>query len=175
MDRLLNAIKAHSGAQDASAGQPRFGVVTSVDPAKGTARVQLQPDGVLTGWLPVLSPWVGAGWGMSCPPSPGDQVLVVPQEGDAEHGVVVARAWSASVRPPATPVGELWLTHRSGSYLRLLNDGTISVRGDLRVEGEVFDRRGSLDGLRQVFNRHRHPDPQGGITGLPDPMDVGGG
>ena len=54
MDRLLNAIKAHSGAQDAAAGQPRFGTVTSVDPAAATARVQLQPDGVLTGWLPVL-------------------------------------------------------------------------------------------------------------------------
>jgi len=59
MDRFLNAIKAHTGAQDAAAGQPRFGVVTSVDPAAGTARVQLQPDGVLTGWLPVLSPWAG--------------------------------------------------------------------------------------------------------------------
>ena len=175
MDRLLNAIKAHSGAQDAAAGQPRFGVVTSVDPAAGTARVQLQPDGVRTGWLPVLSPWVGAGWGLSCPPSPGDQVLVLPQEGDAEHGVIAGRAWSAQAAGPATPVGELWLTHKSGSYLRLLNDGTVSVRGDLRVEGDVYDRHGSLDGLRQKYNRHRHGDPQGGVTGVADALDQKGG
>ena len=67
MDQLLNALKAQSAAQDATAGQPRFGVVSSVDPATGTARVQLQPEGVLTGWLPVLSPWVGAGWGIEPP------------------------------------------------------------------------------------------------------------
>jgi hypothetical protein len=171
MDRLLNAIKAHSGAQDAAAGQPRFGKVTSVDPREGTVRVQLQPEGVLTGWLPVLSPWVGAGWGLSCPPSPGDQVLVLPQEGDAENGVVAGRAWSQDVGVPNTPVGELWLTHRSGSYLRLLNDGTVAVRGDLHVDGDVYDRHGSLEQLRGHYNQHTHPDPQGGTTGLPRPQD----
>ncbi len=171
MDSLLNAIRGQSAAQDAAWGQPAFGVVTSVDPAAGTVRVQLQPEGVLTGWLPVLSPWVGAGWGMSCPPSPGDQVLVLPQEGSAEHGVVAARCWSAKAPAPGTPVGELWLTHRSGSHLRLLNDGTVSVKGDLHVEGDVYDRQGSLDRLRQRYNQHRHGDPQGGIvskTELPD-------
>ena len=171
MERLLNALKGQAAAQDASAGQPRFGTVTSVDPQAGTARVRLQPDGVLTGWLPLLSPWVGAGWGMSCPPSPGDQVLVIPQEGDAEHGSVVARAWSVEAGAPATPVGELWLTHRSGSWVRLLNDGTVSVRGDLHVDGQVFDRHGSLDQFRQHYNQHRHPDPQGGMTGVPQPQD----
>jgi len=170
---LLNALKAHSAGQDASVGQPRIGVVTSVDASRGTARVQLQPDGVLTGWLPVLSPWVGAGWGMSCPPAPGDQVLVLPQEGDAEHGVIAGRAWSAAAPGPETPVGELWLTHRSGSYLRLVNDGTVRVRGDLHVEGDVFDRVGALDRLRQVYNRHTHTDPQGGRTGPSSPRDEG--
>lgn len=171
MDRVLNAMRAQAAAQDLAQGQPRYGVVSSVDPAAGTARVVLQPDGVLTGWLPVLSPWVGAGWGMTCPPSPGDQVLVLPQEGDAEHGAVVARAWSSKAPPPATPVGELWLTHRSGSYLRLLNDGTVSVRGDLHVQGDVYDRVGPLDRLRQAYNRHKHADPQGSVVGKTDAQD----
>lgn len=171
MDRLLNALKAQSGAQDATAGQARFGVVTSVDPKAGTARVQLQPEGVLTGWLPVLSPWVGAGWGMSCPPSTGDQVLVLPQEGDAEHGMIAARSWSRGMAPPATPVGELWLTHKSGSFIRLLNDGTVSVKGDLHVDGDVYDRHGSLAQLRGHYNQHKHADPQGGTTAPPNPLD----
>ena len=171
MDRLLNALKAQSAAQDALAGQPRFATVTSVDPAAGTVRVKLQPEGVLTGWLPVLSPWVGAGWGLSCPPSPGDQVLVLPQEGDVEHGIVAGRSWSEGAATPATPVGELWLSHKSGSYLRLLNDGTVSVRGDLRVEGDVYDRHGSLAALRGHYNEHRHGDPQGGSTTPPSPQD----
>ena len=171
MDRLLNAIRMQSAAQDAQGAQPRYGVVTSVDPVAGTARVLLQPDGVLTGWLPVLSPWVGAGWGMTCPPSPGDQVLVLPQEGDAEQGAVVARAWSNKARPPATPLGELWLTHRSGSYLRLLNNGTVSVRGDLHVQGDVYDKIGPLDRLRQAYNQHLHADPQGGKVSKTDTQD----
>ncbi len=171
MDRLLNAFRGQAAAQDSGLGQPRFGVVSSVDPANGSVRVRLQPDGLVTGWLPVLSWWVGAGWGASCPPSPGDQVLVVPQEGDVTQGAVVARGWSEASPAPATPVGELWLTHRSGSYLRLLNDGTVSVRGDLHVEGDVFDRRGSLDRLRQHFNQHQHADPQGGLTDTAKPQD----
>ena len=171
MDRLLNALKGHSGAQDAATGQPRFGTVTSVDPAAATVRVQLQPEQVLTGWLPLLSPWVGAGWGLSCPPSPGDQVLVLPQEGNAENGVVIGRAWSQSATAPATPVGELWITHQSGSYVRLLNDGTIAVEGDLHVNGDVYDKHGSLAALRGHYNEHRHTVPQGGTTGVPNPQD----
>ncbi len=171
MDRLLNAFKAHSGAQDAATGQPRFGKVTSVDPQLGTVRLQLQPEGVLTGWLPVLSPWVGTGWGLSCPPSPGDQVMIVAQEGDAENGVVIGRAWTQDASIPNTPVGELWLTHKSGSYVRLLNDGTIAIKGDLHVNGDVYDRHGSLAQLREHYNEHAHSDPQGGTTAPPSPQD----
>ena len=171
MDQFLNALKAQSGAQDAASGRTRFGVVTSVDPEAGTARVTLQPEGVLTGWLPLLSPWVGAGWGMSCPPAPGDQVMVLPQEGDAEHGLIAARTWSKSSAAPATPVGELWLTHKSGSFIRLLNDGRVAVKGDLHVNGDVYDRHGSLAQLRNHYNMHVHSDPQGGLTAIPDKQD----
>ena len=171
MDGFLNALRGQSGAQDQGVGQARFGVVTSVDPQAGTARVKLQPEGVLTGWLPVLSPWAGAGWGVSCPPTPGDQVLVLPQEGDAEHGLIIARAWSRDSSAPATPVGELWLTHKSGSFVRLVNDGTVRVKGDLHVDGHVFDQHGSLAQLRDHYNAHRHPDPQGGVTERPSPLD----
>ena len=98
-------------------------------------------------------------------------MLVVPQEGDAEHGLIVARGWSRAMAAPATPVGELWLTHRSGSHVRLLNDGTVSVRGDLHVEGDVYDRHGSLAQLREHYNSHTHVDPQGGKTSEPLPQD----
>ena len=115
MERFLNAIKAQSAALDRGTAQPRFATITSVDPTRPAARVTLQPEGVLSGWLPILSPWVGNGWGMSCPPSPGDQVLVLAQEGDAEHGIIVGRAWSDSARTPQAPSGELWLVHQSGA------------------------------------------------------------
>src|SRR5882672_10845701 len=117
MDRILNIIKQHAGALDQGGSQPRFAIVTSVNPTNATAKVTLQPEGVLSGWLPVLAPWVGGGWGLYCPPSPGDQVLILAQEGDAEHGIIIGRAFSDTLAPPATPVGELWLVHKVGSFI----------------------------------------------------------
>jgi phage gp45-like len=171
MERLLNIVKQHAGAMDQGGSQPRFGTVTSVDPTTATARVKLQPEGVLSGWLPVLSPWVGSGWGMYCPPSPGDQVLVLAQEGDAEHGIIVGRAFSNTQIPPATPVGEFWLVHSSGSFIKLQSDGTIQMHGDLHVAGDVYDAEGSLSRLRGHYDAHIHTDSRGGttsVTNLPD-------
>jgi phage gp45-like len=167
VDSFLNVLKAQGASQDQSLGMPRFGVVTSVNPSAAVVRVTLQPEGVLTGWLPFLSPWVGNGWGLICPPSPGDQVLVLPQEGDAEHGLVVAATWSAQTPPPAAPSGEFWLVHRSGSFLKLQNDGTIQIKGDLHVAGDVYDQHGPMSSLRNHYNLHVHP-PYTGKSNLPD-------
>jgi len=156
METFLNAIKAQAGAMDQSMAQPRFGLVASVDPMHATARVRLQPEDVLTGWLPILSPWVGAGWGLACPPSPGDQVFILAQEGDADHGVIAGRAFSDTAGSPAAEVGELWLVHKSGSFVKLLNDGSVRVKGHLHVDGDVFDQHGSLAQLRSHYNLHVH-------------------
>lgn len=166
MDAFFNALKSQAGAMDQATGQARFGLVTSVDPRNMTARVTLQPENVLTGWLPVLSAFVGAGWGLVCPPSPGDQVLVLPQEGDAEHGVIVGRAYSDAARAPEAEAGEFVLIHKSGSFLKLMNDGTVQVKGDLHVDGDISDRHGSLAQLRAHYNTHRH-----GGGALPSPQD----
>jgi uncharacterized protein involved in type VI secretion and phage assembly len=171
MERLLNIIKQHAGALDQGGSQPRFATVTSVNPGAATAKVTLQPEGVLSGWLPVLSPWVGNGWGIYCPPSPGDQVLVLAQEGDAEHGIVIGRAFSNAQMPPSAPVGELWLMHNSGSCIKLQNDGKIQMHGDLYVEGDIYDRQGSLSRLRGRYDGHTHTDSRGGTTTGPNQQD----
>jgi phage baseplate assembly protein gpV len=173
MDRFINALKAHAGALDTTQGRPRFGLIVSVDPQRYAARVLLQPEGVMTGWLPVLSPWVGAGWGVVAPPVPGQQVLVLPQDGDGEHGVIIGGAWSDAQSAPNAPVGELWLVHQSGSFIKLVADGTVRVRGDVYVDGDVYDRHGSLDRLRRNYDTHAHGGVQSGgastsVTNAPD-------
>ena len=183
MDQLLNALKAQSSSLDRAQAQPRFALVVSVDPARYAARVALQPEGVLTGWLPILSGWVGPGWGITCPPSPGDQVLVLAQEGDADNGVIIGSSFSDVARCPGAPRGELWLVHSSGSFLKLLNDGTVQLKGDLHVTGNVFssgdvlaagelvDGRGALSHLRSDYDLHTHGVPQGGRTEVPSLQD----
>lgn len=171
IDRLSNAIKSHAANLDLSNGQIRFGTITSVNFNNSTARVTIQPDGVLSGWLPVLSQWVGNGWGMVCPPSPGDQVLLVPQEGDIEHGIIIGRSFSNKQQPPAAPIGEFWLVHQTGSFLKLCNDGTIRVNGDVHVNGNVYDQHGSMADLRSHYNSHTHHVPPNNISSIPSPLD----
>ncbi len=174
MDHFLNLLKGQAQVLDQAAAQPRLAVVSSVDTVSFSARVLIQPEGVLSGWLPIATAWVGNGWGMACPPAPGDQVVVLWQEGDAEHGILVARLWSGVATPPAAAVGEFWLVHGSGSFLKLRNDGTIESSagtwthtGDLHVTGNVSDEHGTLADLRAHYNEHTHP-PSGAAA---SPMD----
>jgi hypothetical protein len=170
-DRFSNVLKSYAASLDVSLGQEKFATVASVNPANSTARVLLQPDNVLSGWLPVLSQWAGNGWGMICPPSPGDQVLVVPQEGNIEQGIIAGRCFSDKQAAPVAPVGEFWLVHQTGSFLKLCNDGTIRIGGDLHVQGDIYDRTGPLSGLRAHYNAHTHRVPPNSTSSSPTPTD----
>lgn len=177
MERFWNMVKARAGGLDGLAGVARFGLVTSFDPNTYAARVMIQPENVLSGWLPVLSNWVGNGWGFAAPLTPGDQVLVLSQEAESEHGVIIGSVWSAVDKPVPVPSGELWLQHQSGSFIKLENNGTISIQasqvtitGDLIVSGDVSDQNtvhGTVANLRAAHDGHTHPDAQGGHTGTP--------
>jgi len=171
MQRLRDVIKSQAGALDRTMGQPRFGIVTSFNQLNYTARVTLQPEGTISGWLPVLSPWTGGGWGMVCPLAAGDQVLVIPQEGNAEHGVIVGRSYSNLSAPPQPPSGEMWIVHSSGASIQLKANGTVAIAGDLHVAGDVYDSHGSLSHLRGIYNTHVHNTLAGGTTSAPNIMD----
>jgi hypothetical protein len=177
MDQFWNMVKASAAGLDGQGGAARFGLVSSFDPNAYAVRVLIQPENVLSGWLPIVSSWVGAGWGMAAPLTPGTQVLVLAQEGDAEHGVVLGAVWSAVDAPMPAPAGELWMRHQSGSFVKLLNDGTIGMQasvvritGDLVVTGDISDKsgvHGTLEALRDAYDKHQHIDSKGGITSVP--------
>lgn len=133
---LFNTMVARAASEAArsSVARPRRAVVDSYNPNSFTARVRFQPDDVLSGWMPIASPWVGNGWGMFCAPSQGDQVEVSFQEGGHEAGSVIGRFFGAKNSPrvpalgnAAPPAGEFWLVHQTGSRLRLLNNGDVEL------------------------------------------------
>lgn len=134
--RLVNALAMRSAAMDAQTGQHRWGTVQSVDPVRYVAKVLLQPESVLTGWLPILSPWVGSGFGAVSPPVQGQQVGVIADNGDHEHGIIIGGTWSqssAAPQPPSTPgganaavkPGEWAAFAQNGNYVRLSADGSV--------------------------------------------------
>lgn len=170
MDRFVAGLMQHAGDLDGQRAQPRWGTVQSVDPATGTARVLIQPEGVLSGWLPVLSPVVG-GAQIIAPLTQGEQVFMVPDTGDANSYVIMGMSFSGLARPSQLPAevgggntavrpGEVALVAAGGAMIRL-SGTTIFMRGNLIVDGDVSDKHGSLDRLRGNYNAHRH---SGGTT-----------
>lgn len=134
MHNLLNTLRAASQQAAQTTATTRQGVVTNYDPDAYAIRVMLQPDNILTGWLPLKSPWVGNGWGLFCPPGIGDLVEIDYQEGAVGAGSVGWRFYNDDDRPLPCPSGEFWLVHQSGSLLKFHNDGGVELvtAGDLR-------------------------------------------
>jgi hypothetical protein len=127
-------MRQESQRVTAAISMVRAGVVTgSIDPVRQTARVLLQPEGILTGYLPIHYPWVGNGWGMVCPPVPDQVVDVHFQQGGKEAGYISLRAYSSKTVPPPAPAGEFWLVHQSGSLFKMHNDGSVEVSANTNM------------------------------------------
>lgn len=186
MDRYVAAINRAAQQAAASVPQGRFGLVQSVDGARAAARVLIQPEGVLTGWLPIMMASAGSGWGAMTVPGLGDMAFLVPDAGSQDY-VIVGFGHNDQRRPASVPAaigggaapakaGEVVLTHSTGTVLRLADDGSVYIRGavniegDLKVSGEIRDlngTRGTIDDLRAAYDGHTHSDPQGGSVGPP--------
>jgi len=134
MHAFRNRMRAEAAAVHQTFGAGRWATVTS---SRSTdtgyaVKVLIQPEGVQTTWIPVLSQMVGNGWGIVCPPNQGQQVFIEPVNGSGDEYVVTGMAYSLKTRPPqpgGNPVapGEIALVHQTGSFLKLHNDGSIDV------------------------------------------------
>jgi hypothetical protein len=144
---LRNQMRQEAQRATSDLTLPRMGIVTNYDPDRYAARVKLQPEGIMTGYLPVTSPWVGNGWGFYAPPNIGDVVEVHFQQGGKEAGFIVNRFYSTKTKPVSVQSGEFLLRHKSGSFIRFTNNGDviISAARDLIQHGGrryVFDANG---------------------------------
>lgn len=176
IDHLLSIIRREAARTVSQMrATSRNAIVDTFDPKTYACRVRFQPENTLSGWLPVLSQWIGNGWGLFSPVTPGDQVLVEFQQGDGyglyEKGQVTGRFFGAVNRPLNVQSGEFWLVHKSGTAFKLTNDGKVTINGT--VEIDVGNVAGTLHQLMTdlamaVYNGHTHSDPQGGNTGVPN-------
>jgi len=154
----------------------RIGIVDGYDPTNYAARVRLQPEDVATGWLPIMAPQVGNGFGVYAPPNIGDQVVVAFQEGGHEAGIVLGSLYSAEDRPLEVPAGQVWIVSQAGLALRIAEDrleivapGGVAITGNVTVNGAVTAtddvKAGSIS-----LKTHRHANSGGtGTGGAPVP------
>ena len=130
---LQNIMRREAARQGTGRSLPRRGTISSYDPAKYAAKVIVQPEGYETGFIPIGSDWVGNGWGLFAGPTPGDEVEINYQEGGKNAPYIGKRFYGNLAQPLPVPSGEFWLVHKSGSFLKFKNDGSVSLNtaGDL--------------------------------------------
>ena len=133
INRLRNHMRQEAQRAVADVSMPRAGVVTNYDPTRYCARVQIQPEEILTGYLPITSMWVGNGWGMYSPPSIGEVVDVHFHQGGKEAAYIVGRFYSAQTKPVTVQSGEFWLVHQTGSTVKLASDGSLTVSANTNM------------------------------------------
>jgi Type VI secretion system/phage-baseplate injector OB domain/GpV Apex motif len=192
MEELLNALAVRAGSMDAQMGQPRWGIVQSFDPTRYMARITLQPENVLTGWLPIVSPTYGPGWGVVSPLEPGQQVLCIPDNGDHDNPCILGGTWNTQATVPKIPSsitgqpnnlqsGEWAFVSPQGSYLRFCADGSVLLSATaLYMLAQTIYSLGSGSSTPQrlatetfvldVYNNHTHGgiQPGGGNTAVPN-------
>ncbi|HTJ88870.1 MAG TPA: baseplate assembly protein [Acidocella sp.] len=165
MHRIMAAQARSVVGQFSQFGAPRCGLVSSFNPQTYCAKVLIQPENTLTGWLPILSFWVGPGWGCVAPLPLGVQVLVLPDRNDAQQGVISGVLYSDVDTPPnSAAAGEILLLHQSGSFVTLKNDGSVDINapaglnitGNVKVTGTIT-ASGDVIGAGISLSNHEHP------------------
>lgn len=196
MRAILNAMSERAMRATDRKAHSTPGIVTSYNPNTYSVKVTLQPEGVETGWLPLLSQQVGNGWGLYSPPAIGDLVHVLFTDGDIEAGVVVGAYYNNQDVPLPVPSQEVWMVHKSGSFLKFHNDGTVELtsigeltitaphtthngdmqlNGSLRVSEDISDKNtahGTLANLRDTYNGHHHGGVRSGGDSTATPTET---
>ena len=130
----------------------QYGTVSAYNPNDYTIRAILQPEGVETGWIPLASQWAGNNLGAVFGPAIGDQVRIDFIGGEVEAALAGGRFFNVNAIPPIVQSGQGAIVDGAGSYVRLNNDGTITLGatngitsttpllkqvGNLEVDGNV--------------------------------------
>lgn len=90
------------------------------------------------------------------------KVVVIPLQGKTSKSIVVATSGGAITINVGN--GETCIYDQFGHSVWLKEDGTY-IEGDLFVNGEVKDRTGTMQEMRDQYNQHKHgnspaPSPQ---------------
>lgn len=166
MQEFLNSIRFQAGIGANFTSQLRVGIITAYNPKNQTVTVTVQPveeeGNGQSGWIPLATPYIG----LVGAPNIKDQVLVLFQEGSLNTGIVISRLYSDIDVPPANvPAGEWWLTHPSGSFIKIKTNGDIDIQsvGKVNLLGTEIDASngGSLlklvtEAFVDFFNNHVH-------------------
>ncbi len=143
MQALLNTIRAivvQEVRRVLSAQGPakRYGNVVQWDPKKHAAKVRIQPEGIVTNWIPVSSEFIGNGFGVVAALGADDQVEIHWPEDGINEASITRRLFDARNAVPdwaqnAQP-GEYYLGDKAGSLLSMTLDGKFTLAGKAEID-----------------------------------------
>lgn len=176
MGNLPDLIKSYIDEYMTRVPHPRAGTVTSYDPDRHSVKAMLQPDGVETGWMPIVTAHVGNNFGLAIGPQIGDQIVIGFHEGDIESPYMMGRMHSDQERPPRAEAGEIVLQSASGFILKCDKNGLVSITsggqaitidaggGGIALTSATLTHNG-----KNIGDTHEHSGvvPGGGDTGPP--------
>jgi len=108
---------------------PRVGLVSSYDSKTHSVKIQYQPEGTESAWIPLTGLAVGNGYGIASAPNIGDPVEVHNQESNHLSARVMTRHWSHQNKPPELQAGEHAIIHQNGATIHAQQDGTLLIGG----------------------------------------------
>lgn len=174
MWRRLNNMIKRGTVHSVQLAPPRVRVSFGTDPVNNTEH--------LSGWLP----WYTRADGQYqewCVPAVGAPVTVISEGGDLRNGVVLAGLITDDQRTAGnsgdvyvtrygngttvscdTAANAMAITLPDGGTLAITASGGMKIKGDVEVEGsvnttgDVADKTGTLQAVRDTYNVHNHPE-----------------
>ena len=144
IDDLLNIVRREAErVVDRRAAGIRIGTVQSYDPKTHAVKLSLQPEGTLTGWLPLSAIGVGNGFGVYVGATTNHAYAAYFHEGDLEAGVIIGRLPTDQEAPIQVQSGEIVIQSPTGSLCKLLQDGSVTVQ-DKNAATIALDGSGNI-------------------------------
>jgi len=151
IEKLLNQMRLQAQMMLSNVAFTSMGTLANYDPINYMVKVLIEPQDPqtpnqnLTGWIPLLSPWVGNNWGMFAPPTLGATCVVLFSDGSFGAPIAAQMVFNNINRPLAVDSGEFWLVHQSGSALKFTNDGNVSLttNSTLNATGTTVNVQGT--------------------------------
>src|SRR5579883_2404718 len=128
IEDILNRVRLEVWRIIARFAHPVTGIIQSYDPQTHAVKVQYQPSGNLSGWIPLGAAGVGNGWGVYVGPHIGQAVTIGFHYGDHEAPFIISRQVTESDPPVAVNEGEIAIKHESGTLISLLQDKSLTLQ-----------------------------------------------
>ena len=144
---LTNLIRRECGRLLMRWARTRHVLVTSYDPKTNSIKGTFQPEGHMSGWIPIQTQAASAnGVSVQIGPAIGDLAVVSYVEGDPEASFVIGFKHNDVDRAPGSPSGTVIIKHnQSGVTLTISGSGhTLTAPGQtIALSGATITTNGN--------------------------------